>query len=414
MARLIQKPKDEYLQHLRTEINKKFVSNIATANDCEVLAADIFLKTQHRLSVDTIRRLFTLKKGTSLPSIFTLDVCAQYLEFHNWEDFVQTFLEQSALYQRALLFDVIAESISFEDLLMQINSDVKSTDLYNNFNKIVLYKAQIKDEAFFRRIFEFTTIFEFQELYKYDVYYTIHLLGSLCDRYDWLGTIAIEQYHTIPYENSYFVEWLVVPEKSYYLPLLENYYAANRKTKSVAVFYHLLQCSHFAERQQWEVLDTHFKMLLPLLVSSYTLNGILKMRWLGVQLYHDSHFFNGIQKKTIWKRILNSPQINEKDTGDRITCIFIICQYLCNLQDYEMVVTLYEEKMFPSETLLGHWGGLNFNQLKVLYTLALLRTNRKEKAKVFFEGIKPNQFDLNFKIQMLEIYEILTTELNKQ
>ena len=412
MARPIQKPKEEYLHHLRTEINRKFVSTISTANDCEALAQHIFLKTQHRLSSDTIRRLFAIKRSTSLPSVFTLDVCAQYLEFNNWEAFVQTFLEQSVLYQRALLFDVISECISFDDLLNRINSDIKSTDLFQNFNKIMLYKAQIKDETFFKRLFEFTTIFELQELSKYDVYYTIHLLGSLCDRYDWLGTIAIEHYHTLPYEENYFVEWLVVPEKRYYLPLLENYYHANRTSKAASVFYHLLRCTNFAERQQWEALDTHFKILMPILVSSYSLNGLLKMRWLGVQLYHDSHFFNGAQKETIWKRILNSPQVNEKDTGDRITCVFIISQYLYQLQEFDLVVTLYEQKVIESATLLGHWGGLNFNQLKVLYAAALLHTNKGTDAKVVFESIKPNQFDLNFKTRMIAIYNIVAKELN--
>lgn len=412
MARLIQKPKEEYLQHLRTEINAKLGSTISTANDCEVLALDIFLKTQHRLSNDTIRRLFAIKRSSSLPSIYTLDVCAQYLEFNNWEAFVQTYLEQSVLFQHALLFDVIAESISFNDLLNRINSDIKSADLFQNFNKIILYKAQIKDEEFFRRLFEFTTIFELEELYKYDFYYTLHLLGSLCDRYDWLGAIAIDQYHTLPYEDNYFVEWLVVPEKHYYLPLLEKYYHANSSKKAAAIFYHLLRCTHFAEQQQWATADAHFKMLIPILVSSYKPNSLLKMRWLGVQLYHDSHFFDGAQKETIWKRILNSPQVNEKDTGDRITCIFIISQYLHQLEEFELVITLYEEKALESLTLLGHWGGLNFNQLKVLYAAALLHTHRRADAKVVFESIKPNQFDLNFKTRMLGIYNVLVKELN--
>lgn len=412
MARLIQKPKEEYLQHLRIEINKKFGSTISTANDCEALAVAIFFKTQHRLSNDTIRRLFAIKRSSSLPSIFTLDVCAQYLDYHNWEAFVQTFLKQSVLYQRALLFDVIAESISFEDLLNRINSDIKSTDLFQNFNKIVLYKAQIKDEEFFKRLFEFSNIFELEELYKYDFYYTIHLLGSLCERYDWLGTIAVEKYHTVPYEDNFFVEWLVVPEKRYYLPLLENYYHANSTKKAVAIFYHLLRCTHFAEQQQWETADVHFKMLWPLLVGSYTPNNVLKMRWLGVQLYHDSHFLNGAQKEIIWKRILNSPQVNEKDTGDRITCIFMISQYLYQLEEFALVVTLYEEKALESSTLLGLWGGLNFNQLKVLYAASLLQTQRRVDAKVVFESIKPNQFDLNFKTRMLGIYDGIAKAFN--
>lgn len=407
MARLIQKPKSEYLQYLRAEINKKLGSTIATTHDCEVLANDIFVKTQQRLSIDTLRRLFTIKKSTSLPSIFTLDVCAHYLEFHNWEDFVQTFLEQSALYQQALLFDVIEERISFEDLVMRINSDHKSTDLFQNFNKIVLYKAQIREEGFFRRLFEFTAIFEYQELYKYELYYTLHLVGALCNRYEWLGQIAVEHYHTMTTGDNYFVEWLVVPDKSYYVPLLEKYYQANRTTKSVAIFYHLLKATHFARQQNWKEFDAHFEKVLPLLISSYILNSILKMRWFGVQLYHDAHFFQGAQKSTIWKRILSCPQINEKDAGDRITCIFIISQYLCTLEEYEKIITLYEEKALHSATLLGHWGGLNFNQLKVLYAFALLRTHREQEATVVFETIKPNQFDLNFKEDLNKLYREL-------
>jgi hypothetical protein len=136
------------------------------------------------------------------------------------------------------------------------------------------------------------------------------------------------------------------------------------------------------------------------------------MRWLGVQLYHDSHFLNGAQKEIIWKRILNSPQVNEKDTGDRITCIFMISQYLYQLEEFALVVTLYEEKALESSTLLGLWGGLNFNQLKVLYAASLLQTQRRVDAKVVFESIKPNQFDLNFKTRMLGIYDGIAKAFN--
>ena len=411
MARPIQKPKEEYLQQLRAEINKKFISNISSANDCTALGAAIFLKTQHLLSVDTVRRLFALKKSNSLPSRFTLDACAKYLDYHDWEEFVQIFAEKSALNQKVLLFDVIEERDSFESLLSQINANSKSTDLYENFSKIILYKAQIRDELFFTRIFEFTTIFKYQEPYKYDIYYTIHLLGALCNRYDWLGNIAVSHYHTIPYKDNYFVEWLVVPEKTYYLPLLENYYDADRNTKSVVVFYHLIQCTVYAEQKNWEALELSFQKLVPLVVGSYTLNSILKMRWLGVQLQHDLHFFEGANKNSIWKRIFNSPQINEKDGGDCITCIFIISQYLCKAAEYEMIIMLYEQKAVKSATLLGHWGELNFNQLSVLYALALLRTDRKAEALVIFDKIKVNQFDLNFKSQMISTYNILVENL---
>lgn len=411
MARLIQKPKEEYLQHLRTQINIKFNGNISSANDCENLVTAIFLKTQHRLSNDTIKRLFTLKKSTSLPSMFTLDVCAKYLEYQDWENFVQTFLEQSALYQRALLFDVIEERISFEAILMRINSDIKSTDLYETFNKILLFKAQSRDEEFFTRLFEFTSIFQLAELHKYDLYYTLHLLGSLCIKYDWISSIAIENYHSSASDENYFIEWLVVPQKDYYLPLLEKYYKANKSTKAVAVFYHLIQGTLAAERNNWQTFESHFEKLIPIIVSSYRFNSILKMRWYGIQLYHDLHFNQADLQKNIINRILNAPQINEKDSGDRITSIFVICTYLSLLEMNELIIDLYEQKAMKHTSLLGHWGELNFNQLKVFYVQALVRVHRKAEAKMIFQQIKENQFDLNFKPRMLEVYEVLAKEL---
>jgi hypothetical protein len=412
MARLIQKPKEEYLNHLRNQMYKKFPSKISTILGCELLIADIYSKTQHLLSIDTIKRLLVLKKSNSLPSIFTLDVCAQYLDYHDWEDFVKSYLEQSVFYQKTLLINIIEDRKSFEDILNYINDDLKSTDLFENFNKIVLYKAQVEDEVFFKRIFEFHNIFEYNELHKYDIYYTIHLLGSLCSKYDWLKAIAITHYYNLSYDENYFVEWLVIPDKDYYFPLLDNYYKANGDIKSVAVFYHLIQCTYLAEHQKWDTFEDHFKQVIPLLVSTFSFNSILKMRWLGIQLYHDSHFNNGELQENIIKRILSASQINDKDNGNSITAIFIISNYLTHLELYDVIIELYEQKCVHRTFLLGHWGDLNFNQLNVHYALALLKTGKKEEAKLIFNKIKQQQFDLNFKTRILAIYDVLVKEFN--
>jgi hypothetical protein len=412
MARLLQKPKEEYLNHLRNQINKKFPSKISSISGCDLLIADIYSKTQHLLSIDTIKRLLVLKKSSSLPSVFTLDVCAQYLDYHDWEDFVKSYLEQCTYYQNTLLINIIEDRKSFEDILMFINNDLKSKDLFENFNKIVLYKAQVEDEVFFKRIFEFHNIFEYNELHKYDIYYTIHILGSLCTKYDWLKAIAITHYHNISFDENYFVEWLVVPDKDYYFPLLENYYKSNGDTKSSAVFFHLIQCTYLAEQQDWGTFEEHFKQVIPLLVSTFSFNSILKMRWLGVQLYHDSHFNNGDLQKSIIKRIFTASHINEKDNGNCITAIFIISNYLTKLELYDVIIELYEQKCVHRASLLGHWGDLNLNHLDVHYALALLKTGKKEDAKLIFDKINQQQFDLNFKTRMLAIYDVLAKEFN--
>jgi hypothetical protein len=227
----------------------------------------------------------------------------------------------------------------------------------------------------------------------------------------WLKAIAITHYHNISFDENYFVEWLVVPDKDYYFPLLENYYKANEDTKSAAVFYHLIQCTYLAEQQEWGTFEDHFKQVIPLLVSTFSFNSILKMRWLGIQLYHDSHFNNGDLQKSIIKRIFSATYINEKDNGNSITAIFIISNYLTHLELYDVIIELYEQKCLKRTSLLGHWGYLNLNQLNVHYALALLKTGKNQEAKLIFDKIKHHQFDLNFKTRMLALYDVLVKEL---
>jgi hypothetical protein len=64
------------------------------------------------------------------------------------------------------------------------------------------------------------------------------------------------------------------------------------------------------------------------------------------------------------------------------------------------------------ERLLRHWGDLNLNHLDEHYALALLKTGKKEEAKLIFNKIKQQQFDLNFKHRMLAIYDVLAKEFN--
>ena len=166
-----------------------------------------------------------------------------------------------------------------------------------------------------------------------------------------------------------------------------------------------------AEQQHWDTFEDHFKQVIPLIVSTFSFNSILKMRWFGIQLYHDFHFNNGELQESIIKRIFSASQINEKDSGNRITAIFIICNYLSQIELFDAIIDLYEQKCAHRTALLGHWGDLNFNQLNVHYAFALYKTGRKEEAKLIFNKIKEQQFDLNFKTRMQMIYDILAKEL---
>ena len=252
-------------------------------------------------------------------------------------------------------------------------------------------------------MFEVKLLFEYQETHKYAIYNTVHLLSILCTKHDWLSRIAITHYANLSYPINYFVEWVVVPEQQYYLPLMENFYQSD---KTISTFYHLIHCTHFAETNQWELFLEHYNKII---VAPK--NNMLEMRWLGVQLYHDKQFENDLHREKIVAKILKHSCTNAKDSGDRVSSVFMICNYLYVIGAYETIIILFEQNAAKYSFILGYWAELNYNQLKVYYTYSLVNKYRKEEAIVVFKQIKPDRFDLNFKQRMIEVYKSLETIL---
>ena len=196
----------------------------------------------------------------------------------------------------------------------------------------------------------------------------------------------------------------MVPEQQYYLPILENFYKNN---PSIADFYHLIHCTHYAENQQWDLFLAHYhKIIAPS-------NNLLEMRWLGVQLYYDKQFENGKHQDVIVTKILKHSCTNDKDSGHRVSSIFMICNYLYVVENYKTIITLVEKNAAKHTSILGYWAELNYNQLKVYYAISLAKKVRKEEATAVFRQIKPERFDLNFKQRMIAVYETLENVLKK-
>ena len=399
MAKPLQPNKEEHLDYLRLLMVNKFSKPIVNTNDCKLLEEAIQESINLRLSVCTISRLFLIKKSSSSSSIYTLNACSLYVGYNNWKGLINSFSEQNVLHLKAILFAVIQNTISLDELFRKLNASSKSVQLYETVNQIILCKVQQKDEVFFKRLFELQTIFEFEESYKYAIYHTIHLLGSLCEQYNWLSEIAIANYHSLSFKENYMVEWLVVPEMKYYLPLLENCYKNNT---AATIFYHLIHCTHYAETKKWDSFLKHYNK-----IENYPKNNMLEMRWLGVQLYYDNQFGKSINREKLIFEITKNSFTNAKDAGDRVSSIFMICNYLFVIGAFEVIITLFEQKTANHSSILGYWAELNYNQLKVYYALSLVKNNRKAEAIMIFNQIIPDRFDLNFNNRMNSVYKSL-------
>jgi hypothetical protein len=62
-------------------------SELWTNQDFELLVEEIFNKTKANLSLTTLKRIWGKVDYQSNPSIATLNVLAQYLDYANWRDF---------------------------------------------------------------------------------------------------------------------------------------------------------------------------------------------------------------------------------------------------------------------------------------------------------------------------------------
>ena len=131
MARLIQIPKEEHLEYLRMLMVNKYGKPIVNRLDCGNLESQILKFQNKRLSIDTLLRLFNIKKGKNLPSIYTLDTCSLFVGYKNWNDLIINYQKQSLLYQKNIIFKLInQDAFSFENLLEQFEFMTISNETY--------------------------------------------------------------------------------------------------------------------------------------------------------------------------------------------------------------------------------------------------------------------------------------------
>lgn len=80
--------KSEFVELLKKRVEKVFGRTILSSSDCQLLAIEVFKHTGMKISVNTLRRLYHLMRSQYQPSLFTLDLLAQYCSYHSFSDFI--------------------------------------------------------------------------------------------------------------------------------------------------------------------------------------------------------------------------------------------------------------------------------------------------------------------------------------
>ncbi|MBN2596540.1 hypothetical protein [Labilibaculum sp.] len=75
------------IERLKSEVLKKFGSQLMYTKACRTLADEIYDETEYRISTTTIRRIFGFLKTNTTPAKFTLNTLAIYIGYESWEAF---------------------------------------------------------------------------------------------------------------------------------------------------------------------------------------------------------------------------------------------------------------------------------------------------------------------------------------
>ena len=408
MARIKHKPKDAHLELLRKELSKKYTLNILTSSDCKNLSDEM----DKIVSRDTFRRLFNVIKNNNTISLKSLNHCAVYCGFNDWGSFIDHYNQIRVNEYKIMLLKCLQGKLDNQTIIEKIDSFPVTKEVYDLFIQIILMKVIQKDKEFFINIFDFETLFVDVEKNRYEIYYIIQLLSTLCQSHKWLQEIAIEHYFNLDseihfdFESDFFIEWLVTPQLEFYRKLLHNYHNVKKNNLKANAFYHLVLADYYADIEDWIKFNLHYVEIKKIDFKEIEHN-ILSMRLKGIELiyafkFNPNEFDNlcfEIDKINFWY-IYN-------DLGNRITSLLFICISLHKCEQYQIITNIIKKSFGKYGLITTQWGEQNWNHLKIIYADCLLESNEKDKAKEIFNTISNSLFDLNFSPFTDKIYEKL-------
>lgn len=100
-------------KNIKEEIHKKYGHKILYAKDCQILSESILKFTNRQLSVTTLKRFFGIVQSPFNPSKYTLDTLAIYLNFKNWQDFVNSFEYNKHIYSHLSSWDQLKSRTNY-------------------------------------------------------------------------------------------------------------------------------------------------------------------------------------------------------------------------------------------------------------------------------------------------------------
>jgi len=384
------KLKDAILLHFNSPVN--------TTNDALKLSDHIYKKTKKIVNYNTLRRLFNTVPTTTQPSLYTLDVLAEYVGQINWEGFCKSvFVNERLIMLDFNMISSIVKKIDFEKLTNLVALLNNEPDLYGFLRNVITIAYQKKDYEFFKKIFTLKIAFQSNDKNHTQIYYTVNLLGSYVSQSKPLQSIALSHYYNMPYNENYYVEHFVDLDNinGYYGKLLDKYIKHKTTDKQQALlFYNCMKFYGCYLRKDFAQYQKYLKQINA--IVNY--NGIYSIpiaRKRVCQAIDSFHRIKQFPEKFKEQVISDLKLINFRFDFMVQTVEYIthIAQGLYWLKQYEFIHFLVEKYLYVQKLEETHFANARWNHLKIYYSVALFYSGNKTYAKEYLNSINDLLFE---------------------
>lgn len=189
---------EEQLNSLRELVEKEFGYSIRSRSNCELLSEQIEEKTNQRLSVNTLRRFFSVTKSMTRPSEETLNIISRYCGFSGISELLNT------AYKKSYSSDLTIDSAN---RLYECTGDCP--EYYQNLNWLVRLSFRDNNYGFLRDFFTLNAFAKINDHPSKELKTLIQCFGVEMRSNPKMYNFLIDHYSSSPFSRIEYFEWFV-------------------------------------------------------------------------------------------------------------------------------------------------------------------------------------------------------------
>ncbi len=357
---------------LKEEAERVYGRKILSASDCEFLGREIFERTQLKVSVNTLRRLFNLMASKYQASLYTLDVLAKYCGFTGYSDFImrgQKSAQEAPDHDSGLL-DLL--------ILMFKDTDHKS----------------INDPHFFALID-----------------------GTISRLSQWPN--IIDQFHcriakTVNGQRIYFEQFINIDKLNSYFGEGLRYYLHEKRKPEAQLFGHSLLCFNSWLTGNQTLLHHHYRETIRYNIDETT-DMFLCARYFSVELFY--YDVTGKALAPILDKardFQSSANMFKPDANAFPGFEYIMAETLVLLQQYdEALYYIHRALKKRNSHVSTYMNAKMYESICLFQATALWHSGKTEKARDIFDTINTTNFHFLSKQYNTILYILLKRKMDR-